>query len=251
MGAIDGTHIKATPAEAERARYRDRKGDITLNVLAACNFNMEFVYVLAGWEGSAADSFLYSEARDRDYVVPEGKYLLGDAGFPACDDCLVPYRNVRYHLREWEASGLRCVINSLYHQSQTNIYRCRPSTPKELFNLRHSQLRNIIERIFGVAKKKFKVLKEEVHFPMEVQSRLVSAVCVLFNVIKMHDPDDIEELDRELEASDVGNGVAPSEAPGGISQQETARGVALRERITQAMWQDYVAELERRGERVL
>lgn len=114
LGAIDGTHIKATPAGEDRPRYRDRKGDISQNVLAACNFDMEFVYVLAGWEGSAADSHLYNEARDRDYIIPDGKYLLGDAGFPGCDDCLVPYRNVRYHLREWEAAGLRFVTGSEY-----------------------------------------------------------------------------------------------------------------------------------------
>lgn len=95
------------------------------------------------------------------------------------------------------------------------------------------------------------MLKEEVHYPMEIQGRLVSAVCVLFNFIKIHDPDDIEELERNLEAADLVDGAAPLQTPGGISQAESARGAALRERITQAMWHEYVAELERRGEQVL
>jgi hypothetical protein len=33
----------------------------------------------------------------------------------------------------------------------------RPETKEKLFNLRHSSARNVIERIFGVVQKKFKV----------------------------------------------------------------------------------------------
>jgi len=42
-----------------------------------------------------------------DLSIPEGKYYLADAGYPLCDALLVPFRGVRYHLREWEKSGLR------------------------------------------------------------------------------------------------------------------------------------------------
>lgn len=107
IGAIDGTLIRAYPPEEEAARHRDRKGGITQNVLAACTFDMRFCYVLTGWEGSKPDSQLFDAARTSGLSVPEGKYLLGDGGFPGCDALLIPYRGVRYHLREWAAANLR------------------------------------------------------------------------------------------------------------------------------------------------
>lgn len=57
--------------------YRNRHGKISQNVLAACNFDLEFIYVISGWEGSAHDSKLLSDALSRrnGLKVPEGKYL--------------------------------------------------------------------------------------------------------------------------------------------------------------------------------
>ena len=57
--------------------------------------------MFSGWEGSAADSAIFDDARGKDFAVPKSKFYLGDAGFPCCDALLVPYRGVRYHLREW------------------------------------------------------------------------------------------------------------------------------------------------------
>jgi hypothetical protein len=34
---------------------------------------------------------------------------LADAGFPLCDGLLVPYRGVRYHLKEWGRASERYV----------------------------------------------------------------------------------------------------------------------------------------------
>src|ERR1700761_3976984 len=80
IGAIDGTHINATPPAQDRARYRDRKGGMSQNVLAACTFDMQFCYILSGWEGSAADGAIYQDARATDFRIPEDKYYLADAG---------------------------------------------------------------------------------------------------------------------------------------------------------------------------
>ena len=43
----------------------------------------------------------------------------------------------------------------------------RPQTPQELFNLRHASLRNIIERLFGELKRKFKILRIDVEMSLE------------------------------------------------------------------------------------
>lgn len=109
LGAIDETHIPVFVPEEKRVPYRNRKGLVSQNVLAACSFEFKFVYILSGWEGSASDSLVYQDARATDFQIPEGKYYLADAGYPNTDALLAPYRGVRYHLKEWGNSKDRCV----------------------------------------------------------------------------------------------------------------------------------------------
>lgn len=140
---------------------------------------MRFVHLITGWEGSVADSTLWVEAIKNGAVkIPEGKYVLGDAGFPNCDVCLTPYRGVRYHLQEW-ARGNK-----------------RPQNKEELFNLRHSRLRNVIERIFGVLKAKFKILLNPRPFKLPTQVRVVSAICILYNILVSIQEEGILEEDE-------------------------------------------------------
>ena len=109
-GAIDGSHLPVHPPALTRGRWRDRDGNLTQNILAVCDFNMFFVYVLVGWEGSIADSTLYEHAVRRGGLsIGDGLYWLADAGFAGCATLLVPYRNTRYHLREWAAGSRRYV----------------------------------------------------------------------------------------------------------------------------------------------
>jgi len=110
LGAMDGSHIHSAPPAVERASYRNRKGFISQNCLFACSFDLLFTYAYTGWEGSATDARVYEAARSLDLVIPHGKYYLADAGFPSCDELLVPYRGVRYHLAEWGRAGQRYVL---------------------------------------------------------------------------------------------------------------------------------------------
>lgn len=49
LGAIDGTHIAAFVWEYLVARYRDWKGHLSQNVLAICDFELLFCYILRAW----------------------------------------------------------------------------------------------------------------------------------------------------------------------------------------------------------
>lgn len=115
-GAIDGSHFDAYVPDEAVARYRNRKGGVSQNVLAVCDFDMKFTYVLSGWEGSAADSMVYADVQQKGLSLPAGKFFLADAGFPLCDSLLTPYRATRYHLREWGYAQLRSVPLSPCHQ---------------------------------------------------------------------------------------------------------------------------------------
>jgi hypothetical protein len=61
---------------------------------------------------------------------------------------------------------------------------------KELFNLRHAQARNVIERIFGVLKQRFRILLLPPHYPLAFQSRIPVALCALQNFIQEIDHDE-------------------------------------------------------------
>lgn len=58
----------------DRPRFWTRKGQIATNVLGVCSQDMEFIYVLPGWEGSAADSRVLRDAisRPNGLKVPQG-----------------------------------------------------------------------------------------------------------------------------------------------------------------------------------
>jgi hypothetical protein len=98
LGAIDGTHILAYVAELEHPAYHNWKNQISQNVLAASSMDLQFLYVLPGWERSVSDSCVYEDAWTTDFKVPKGWYYLADAGYGGCKALLVPYHGVRYHL---------------------------------------------------------------------------------------------------------------------------------------------------------
>ncbi|XP_039119655.1 uncharacterized protein LOC120255953 [Dioscorea cayenensis subsp. rotundata] len=75
IGALDGTRIHASVPVDMVASFRSKKGFPTQNVLTAVDFDLNFTYVLAGWEGSAHDSMVLRDALERPngLKVPQGK----------------------------------------------------------------------------------------------------------------------------------------------------------------------------------
>ncbi|PWA84262.1 hypothetical protein CTI12_AA156340 [Artemisia annua] len=65
LGALDGTYIKVKVPTCDRKPYWTRKGEICTNVLGECTRDLMFSYVLAGWEGSAAESRVLRDAISR------------------------------------------------------------------------------------------------------------------------------------------------------------------------------------------
>ena len=49
----------------------------------------------------------WHDALQKGLIIPEGKYLLADAGFPTSQKCLTLYHGVQYHLAEWGHAQLR------------------------------------------------------------------------------------------------------------------------------------------------
>ncbi|KAL0309015.1 UNVERIFIED_CONTAM: hypothetical protein Sradi_5843800 [Sesamum radiatum] len=120
-----GQHVgTGMDPRVDQNRYRFRKGGLAQNVLAICDFDMNFTYVYAGWKGSVANARVLDHAVSHDNTFPFppiGKYYLVDAGFTNYQCFLGPYRGTRYHLPEWRGQG-------------------RPyGTPQDMFNHVHSR----------------------------------------------------------------------------------------------------------------
>uniref|UniRef100_A0A803MZC3 Transposase n=1 Tax=Chenopodium quinoa TaxID=63459 RepID=A0A803MZC3_CHEQI len=99
IGAIDGTHMDVIVPEEDQLRYQGRKGTPTLNVLAACDFDLLFTYVLTSWEGSAHDSRIFLDTISNPSLnfpkPPPGKYYLADKGYLEREGYLTPYHKTR------------------------------------------------------------------------------------------------------------------------------------------------------------
>ncbi|KAJ4764229.1 nuclease [Rhynchospora pubera] len=224
IGAIDGTHFRVKVNSKEAPKYRGRKDIPTMNVLAACTPNLKFTYVLVGWPGTASDSKILKNALRRRYPlnIPQGKFYLVDAGFMIKSGLITPYRGERYHLKEFSSNP--------------------PQNDRELFNLRHSSLRNSIERAFGVLKKRFPIIASgaEPHYDKDTQNLIILACCILHNFLLDVDPDNeiLAEVDREL-ANRRPVAVQPTND---LDEDENDRvlGQIIRDRIANEMWNDYI-----------
>lgn len=108
-----------------------------------CDFKMNILFSYVGFEGSAHDAFVYERSGLINVFnrLPEHYYILADAVYGIKSKILTPFRGTRYHLQEYSS------INS-------------PNNAKELFNLRHSVKRNVIERVIGILKRRWKILKD-------------------------------------------------------------------------------------------
>ncbi|XP_042396558.1 uncharacterized protein LOC121986671 [Zingiber officinale] len=159
VGALDGTHICVKVSDVDAPRYRGRKDWPTTNVLVGCSFDLKFIYVLAGWEGTASDSRIIKNVLSRR------------------DKLIIPHE----------------------------YSRCGPTNAKELFNFRYASLRDIIERAFGVLKKRFPIIASgtEPHYEIDIRTDIILACCILHNFLMEVDPDErlINEVDHELSAT--------------------------------------------------
>jgi DDE superfamily endonuclease len=222
IGALDGGLIEAWVPGKDQAPWRSRDGTISQNILAACDFEMNFVYVLAGWEGSALDDRVLADARARGFHAPTGKYYVADGGYSNSDLTIIPYPNVRSHLRDSEQA----------RDTQ------KPQNPEELFNLRHASLRHVIERTLGVFKQRFVILqKAPRQYSIETQVKLIYALVALHNFMNKHGHDPQAEC-QQLDSLEV------DETEQCTQENDNVNMTGRRDEIANSMWKDYLSHLE-------
>lgn len=158
------------------------------NILAVYNFKMHFCYIFLEWKGFTYDNRVFKDAIDKKgFVIPDRKYWLRDTGYSNSDHLLMPYKKLKYHLKE--------ILLVLKKQKNT----------KKLFNLRYFSLCNIIEHIFRVAKKQFPCLKIRFEFLKQIQIEIIYTVIAFHNFIQknyLEEEDIFPEPDLENQSPD-------------------------------------------------
>lgn len=123
-----------------------------------------------------------------------------------------------------------------------------PANAQELFNLRHASARNIVERIFGILKNRFTILRSNPHLNVDVQAKLAPALAAIHNFITEYDAEDIQELLAADQATPPEPGVDTGDlAFGPARTAERQEADSWRDCIANAMWQQYQAELRQRN----
>ncbi|KAJ8305567.1 hypothetical protein KUTeg_016163 [Tegillarca granosa] len=138
----------------------------------------KFTNISAQWPGSSHDSHIFRSSQARTYMEQHGGFdrgiILGDAGYPCKPFLMTPYR-------------------------------CADTPQKQLFNNRHCKTRCMIERAFGVWKRRFHVLHSEIRMKPTKVCKIIIACAVLHNIaIELKEPlIDADDEYVELEQPNV------------------------------------------------
>ncbi|KAL0908807.1 hypothetical protein M5K25_023315 [Dendrobium thyrsiflorum] len=181
------------------------------------------------WEGSAADMRVLRWAVEQgQFGVPNNHYYLVDSGYANTDKFIAPFRGYRYHLAE--------------RGSTTRRY----TNQQELFNHRHAQLRNVVERTLGIWKERFQVLTHMRKFPVTVQADLVIACAVLHNYIgRYHEHDmyfNMSQIEMEHDSERDNVEMLDEDPNYHTTIGERIQGESIRHVIATDMWNARVQE---------
>ncbi|XP_055333519.1 putative nuclease HARBI1 [Paramacrobiotus metropolitanus] len=173
LGAVDGTHINIKAPHSRPESYVNRKGELSLNVQACVNSSMEFIHLYVGAPGRVHDQNVYDNS-GLEGLIPENWMILGDGGYRATRKVLTPFRE----------NG-------------------RLSARQEDFNEIQSSLRKVVERAFGVLKRRFRILKFLDYDDMIAMKHIIIVCCLLHNMDIKSVDDFTLEGDDHVEAVDL------------------------------------------------
>lgn len=181
IGAIDCTHVKLLSPGGENAEtFRNRKGYFSLNVQTISDPWLRIIDVVARWPGSCHDRTIFSnsaiQARLERGEFGDG-LIVGDSGYTLSSYMITPLRN--------------------------------PVLAEEaLFNESQIRTRNVVERQYGVWKRRFPVLSLGIRLKVETAQDIIVACAVLHN-IAINSKEAEPPVDPELPPQNIEDGRIP------------------------------------------
>ncbi|EDN05080.1 predicted protein [Histoplasma mississippiense (nom. inval.)] len=142
-----------------------------------------------------------------------------DAGYSQKSSLmLVPYSGVRYHLKEWEKAN------------------SQPVNASELYNLRHASLQGVIERVFGVFKRRFQIYDRcRDGFSITTQIDLVFALAAVHNFMNHYkEMDELTQYDENSDIEEERRETVPADV-----QENGDEIMKKRDDIAKQMWKQY------------
>lgn len=134
--------------------FRNRKGYFSLNVQTICAANLRILDVVARWPGSTHDRTIFNNCHKKacfERGDMGNGLLVGDSGYTLSPYMVIPLRN--------------------------------PVTPEEqLYNEAQIRTRNVVERQYGVWKRRFPILSLGMRIRLDHALTIIVATAVLHNL---------------------------------------------------------------------
>lgn len=183
--------------------------------------NARIINVVAHWPGSTHDSIIFQNSRlyHRLEAGEFGQFLLvADSGYRNTNYMVTPYLN--------------------------------PITPEQiLFNMSHIKTRNVVERSYGILKRRWPVLSMGMRVQLRTIQMIIVACAVLHNIaIDENDrmpPDEIEEFDQVLADVVVPNDAIPVENQNQRVQARRNRNNDARDLLTRQYFHNLLVNVDR------
>lgn len=152
-------------------RFRNRKGYFSINVQTLSDNKLRIQNIVARWPGSTHDSTIFDNSRLKALLETnyEDCFVVADSGYAVENYVMTPLLN--------------------------------PVTRAEqLYNAAHIATRNVVERSYGVWKRRFPSLSMGLRVKLPTALNIIIATAVLHNIAinrNDNDPDDVEIIDAE------------------------------------------------------
>ncbi|XP_049816590.1 putative nuclease HARBI1 [Schistocerca nitens] len=167
-GTIDCTHIRIkSPGGDNAEEYRGRKGYFSLNVRTVASCDLKILDIVCRLPDSAHDQTIFNNSRLKARLESGemgNRVLLCDSGYTACHYLLPPITSPRIR------------AENIYNESQIRT-------------------RNVVERSYGVRKRRFPVLCNGITLQIERAEAIIIPCSVLHNMaidmnegLPPHDP---------------------------------------------------------------
>ncbi|XP_066587862.1 putative nuclease HARBI1 [Prorops nasuta] len=184
IGAIDCTHILINnPGGNYGETFRNRKGLFSLNVQVIGGPDLQIQDIVVRHPGSAHDSLIFHRSSVRARFEQNNELnglLLGDSAYPAKKYLLTPVLN--------------------------------PTSDSEIkYNQAHIKTRNVVERLFGVMKRKFPCLKSGLRTKLTTSCAVIVATAVLYNISVKYNENEIDDDETIEDLSQDENLLSESE----------------------------------------
>ena len=106
----------------------------------------------------------------------------------------------------------------------------------------------MVERIFGVLKKRWDILNRPPQYNISIQARIPAGLAAIHNFIMDHDDTDIEHHLQDIDTHDEDTQPLGDLGHGAIPRVESERASTLRDSIATGMWESYQQVLQDHSE---